>query len=1788
MDRFLARPRTARGFTLIEMVAVVLIISILASLGYYGFNTIQRDVRDGKAMDTLRSVTSAQQAVYSSKGAFVANNTGVVNPWSDLQDIAPVAEGYVTGDSVPAKPFQVSAYQGTIQGMIPYLAVATYGNDSSECVMRLTYPATSGRDPLEARVKVSNMNVPFGEPRECSAVAAKTHLFAGQNPETEAGRPGLPTNLVAVGGPLSVNLTWGQSAGGTVDGYRIYRRIENGSAKFLTDVTGARTHTDTDVRAGVNYSYYIVAYNASGVSRESSVASATPTAEGTGSPTAPWSLKVSSVTSTGIVLDWKEGENNTTYIVNRNGTNIAVLDPNDANLDGFIKATTFTDTNITAGAKYTYRVIATSASAADTAPSETVVASTPETAPTTLSGAAIAARPNTGGCGPEACVNLSWVRANSSILNPDLRAPATGWRLYRCENTNCGTNPQSNPSALTLVAGLPASTTTYRDTGLKPATAYRYFVFAVNEAGLSWVGRGLTSTTLTTIPAPLNTFNISAATGGRAQLSWTAPTGVTPTGYQIWRLVNGTWELQTTTASTATSWTSPSGGYPAGSVQTFRIAVVSSVGAGVPSAEKSVSVTPMAPTVTFNQNENGVSLSWDKKANTLYDVRRNGTGVASSLDAATWLDVNTLPATTYTYVVTARTNSGVSADSGTVTVNTRPEVPTGFSSTTDGQATNKARLSWASVARATGYRVYYCTANTNGDVCANPVASQTLGNVTNAIVDIPVGSPSVFVSVSAIYNGVEGDLSPAFSVAGVPSAPNPPSLDVSTGKVILTWDSVAEAVYYEVERNGEIYLKVNATNTATTSVNVSDDSEGITRNYRVRVITNTGTSAWSATASQTSPVATPSAVEVRPGTNGGSLVLNWNSTGATNYEIRYCEGYCEPGTVTPVTTSGSSNASLGNVTISGLNSPRVYGFQVRTRGNGTNAPWSPWSATTWGETVLQAPTGVSISNINNTGFTATVTYANAKGGDKAAVLYLNNAYHSATTVSADSGTATFTVTGLPWGSVNQVRAAMRTTWGYSSQTANVNANTTLPAPQLTLEDVNDNNAVGSNGSSRRVQYNVGYATVPANTVLTGRVNACLNSDTCDPQTGSVIVNQTPQLNPKSGSLSHDPGLSTNVIRINSVAVSSQGIVSPVSNSVRAIFNPVVQNVSVAVTNQTPSLFWDVYPGATAYQVLDAETNAIVVASTTANSVTAPDLALIPIDQTRSYRIRALVGTEAITNWSPIVTGAAIASSPLGAVPVRENNNRISLDISYGSVPNAASEVAQRRIYRITNGGAPELFRTLTSGSAGGSVADFGPADPLSWDANAYYTWGVTSVNSAGEGPMTTTPSPWTIDGGQAVLSTPGVRNYWEFNTATGNVPDLATGTTSVPLVRFGGGTPNYSTDNFGRYGSRISGSRIRGWVDTGTTQDDTVTVANNSATDSFPTRSATYSFWQRGRVYTDGALATIRTTGPFINWGLTPSASFGFGGNIANWKQKDFNPSYAGWPAASNQGTDAYGAQFIYSGSRVANTTTYCRMRITADVSQRYNVFYHTSGNPGNMNIMMTDSDGIVHYNDSSVATIKSGDSRTVRRQVALTNGKDYMVTIAYRDDGTNQGQYGPQFHMRMIGITNSNYVYGNTPGWWRCAKGNTDTTATPQLYGLERILYQTIDQSVAFRQNDSISGGGINYTNASVASQLNTYTAAGWNHFALKFNSDGTRVDLYINGVYIGYKINSTALPATMRGLTFGGVGWAIGATAEQVDYNTHIGLDEVSVFNRELTDTEIKNLYTAANRPGDPATNP
>ena len=272
-------------------------------------------------------------------------------------------------------------------------------------------------------------------------------------------------------------------------------------------------------------------------------------------PNTPANLTVTPTSGTELDLSWSDPSSVTTYnilqLIGGTYTQIAQV-PGNVSL--------YQATGLTQGATNSYEVVAVN-STGSSAPAGPVSGTTP-TAPASPSNLTFSNLTTTG-------VTLSWTNNATN---------ATGYRINRQLESN---NSQ-------YITTLPATATSFADTGLLPGRAYNYTVSAINLAGPS---AGV-NVSIQTVPAAPTGMTTSVGSG-QVTLNWTAQ-GHAVSSYKIYRGTSSNGEGATPIA-TVTTATYTNTGLSPGTTYYYKITAVDTGGESATSSEVSAVPAPSAP-----------------------------------------------------------------------------------------------------------------------------------------------------------------------------------------------------------------------------------------------------------------------------------------------------------------------------------------------------------------------------------------------------------------------------------------------------------------------------------------------------------------------------------------------------------------------------------------------------------------------------------------------------------------------------------------------------------------------------------------------------------------------------------------------------------------------------------------------------------------------------------------------------------------------------------------------------------------------------------------------------------------------------------------------------------------------------------------------------------------------------------------------------------------------------------------------------------------------------------------
>ena len=271
-------------------------------------------------------------------------------------------------------------------------------------------------------------------------------LVLSPTPGTDTQVPTTPTGLASSNlTATAVTLSWTASTDNVgVTGYDVYR---NGT-KINTSVVTGTTYSATGLTNATAYSFYVRARDAAGnlSANSNTVSITTPDNQ---SPTAATNLTASSVTATGLTLNWTASTDNvavTGYDVYQNNVKINASP---------VTTLSYPITGLTQGTAYMYYVKAFDAAGNFSANSNTLNVTTTDTqAPTAPSNLASSNLASTS-------VTLNWTASTDNLA-------VSGYDIYR-------NGVKINTAIIT--------TLTYAATGLSASTSYSFYVQARDAAG---------------------------------------------------------------------------------------------------------------------------------------------------------------------------------------------------------------------------------------------------------------------------------------------------------------------------------------------------------------------------------------------------------------------------------------------------------------------------------------------------------------------------------------------------------------------------------------------------------------------------------------------------------------------------------------------------------------------------------------------------------------------------------------------------------------------------------------------------------------------------------------------------------------------------------------------------------------------------------------------------------------------------------------------------------------------------------------------------------------------------------------------------------------------------------------------------------------------------------------------------------------------------------------------------------------------------------------------------------
>jgi titin len=656
-------------------------------------------------------------------------------------------------------------------------------------------------------------------------------------------------------------------------------------------------------------------------------------------PNSPSGLTATPLSSTQIQFTWTDNSSDETYFYIERKTGATGTYSQIGSVGANV--TTYTNTGLTQGTEYYYRVRAYNASGYSTYSNEASATTLTVSAPSDLAVAAVS----------YAQVTLTWT---------DNSGEEQGYRIERKTGA---------AGAYTQVGSVSANITTYTNTGLTQGTEYYYRVRAYTGSNNSEYSNEVNTTTLA-LNAPSGLT--STATGAtKIQLTWTDNSN-DETGFQIERKTgSGNYAYVASVGASVTTYSNT--GLTQNTEYFYRVRAYNGSNYSPYSNEANATTQTLgAPTnlsvsaVSYTQ----VTLTWTDNSSdeTYFYIERKigSTGTYSQIgsvgaNVTTYTNTGLTQGTEYYYRVRAASGTNYSEYSNEVNVTTLAvNAPSGLTSTATGAT--KIQLTWTDNSNdETGFQI-------ERKIGAGGSYSQIASVGANVSTYTNTGltqNTEYYYRVRA-YNG--SNYSPYSNEANATtqtlSAPSNLSVsEVSYTRIVLTWtdNSSDEAGFYIERKTGAAgtYAQIGSAGANTTTYTNSGLTQGTEYYYRVRAYSGSNYSSYSNEIGATTlTFNAPSALTADP-LSSSQIKLTWtdNTTDETYFFIECKIG--ETGTYTYLT---SVSADTTAYTHTNLAQETMYYYRVRAYGpTGYSSYSNEASATTL---TLGAPSNLTAAPLS--------------------------------------------------------------------------------------------------------------------------------------------------------------------------------------------------------------------------------------------------------------------------------------------------------------------------------------------------------------------------------------------------------------------------------------------------------------------------------------------------------------------------------------------------------------------------------------------------------------------------------------------------------------------------------------------------------------------------------------------------------------------------------------------------------------------------------------------------------
>jgi hypothetical protein len=770
-----------------------------------------------------------------------------------------------------------------------------------------------------------------------------------------------PQDVVLQGSGTTETVEWLAVTGAT--NYYIYRstsptEIQPSDPPYDTAGNNA-SYGDTSITSGTTYYYAVSAMDASGEGNRSSETAVTIGATAIGAP----STTTATAATGQVSLTWSSVSplhtgDTVTYCVYRDTHS----DPLDLAADG-LSATSYTDTGLTNGTLYYYRIAAEDNGVRGTPTSN--FTATPLAGITPLS---ISASGQT--------ITLTWTAITG----------ATGYNIYRC------TTPGGESGNVLHSDWTGTPTSGYTDSTVAMNVAYYYKVTGVYGVGTSYSGESSLSASaeatftlspvisaVTASPSPVTGSTAALAvtasdyTGGPGGLTYTWSTVGSPPATVAFSTNNGT-----STGNSVTATFSKAGTYSFQVVVTDSLAgtATGSVGDTVNQTPTILTVSPTTATVASGTQKTFTDSETDQFVNAIASPSVTWSATHGSI---TSLGVYTAPNSGTTDTVTA-TDNVVTTVKGTATVSITPGAPSSLTAT---GYTSTIGLTWtAPLGTVSSYNVYRGTAS-GAESSSAITTGLTTASYTDSSSTGLINGYTYYYEVAAVNSAGTGGMSnEASAEAGSSTIAAPTSVATIVGDshVIVWWPQVSGATSYKVYRStgGSYTLLAEGINTSVPIVYGSSGNSaygdgnvtnGSAYSYKVSSLNSSGEGSLSSAVSATPTNVSLPAVPQFPAATAGSGQVTTQVNKPAAY-LYYGTGSGAEGLVPVANLNIPTGGGMTGALVTGLTNGTTYYFvctEVATVGSqATESERSVEVTATPGSSLLAAPT-LTINTSNNMG-----------------------------------------------------------------------------------------------------------------------------------------------------------------------------------------------------------------------------------------------------------------------------------------------------------------------------------------------------------------------------------------------------------------------------------------------------------------------------------------------------------------------------------------------------------------------------------------------------------------------------------------------------------------------------------------------------------------------------------------------------------------------------------------------------------------------------------------------------